>query len=139
MPITIAPLPLTDAKTAKLAEINAAYAEALAAVKAGYPPDEILSWDKQEREARAYQADSTAATPFLDALSAARGVDKPTLADRIMAKVAAADDAVGTATGRRQAREDTIQALIDRTTLPTTDPDYLTEDQARTEIEAVVW
>lgn len=101
---------LATHKSQKLAEVNAAYEVALSAVKDGYPPSEILSWDKQEKEARAYLADNAAPTPFIDALSAERGIAKPELVDRIMAKVSLAEIHIGTATGKRQRLEDQITA-----------------------------
>lgn len=101
---------LADAQAAKLSDLRTAYEEDAAAVKAGYPASEVLSWDKQEREARAYQADATAATPFLDALAAERQIDKAELVSRIMAKVADYEAYVGTLTGKRQRLEDAVNA-----------------------------
>ena len=72
-------------KREKLTEINAAYEASISALTETYPPSEILSWDKQETEARAYLADANASTPFIDALSTARGIDKTELVTRIMA------------------------------------------------------
>lgn len=97
-------------KREKLTGVNSAYEVALSAVKDGYPPSEILSWDKQEKEARAYLADNAAPTPFIDALSTERGVTKPELVSRIMAKVNAAEVYIGTQTGKRQRLEDQINA-----------------------------
>lgn len=95
---------------AKLGEINAAYEQEMSAIKAGYPLSEVLSWDKQEAEARAYQADSNAATPFIDALATERGMAKAELVSRIMAKVDMYEQTVGMLTGKRQRLEDQVLA-----------------------------
>lgn len=97
-------------KREKLVEVNSAYEVALSAVKNGYPPSEILSWDKQEKEARAYLANNAAPTPFVDALANERQIDKAELVSRIMAKVNAAEVYIGTQTGKRQRLEDQIAA-----------------------------
>jgi hypothetical protein len=97
---------------AQLALINAAYQDALADVRNGYPPDEILTWDKQEREARAHLVDPAAATPFLDYLAAERGIDKADLVGRIMTKVEAAEATIGKLTGKRQRLEDQLDAIL---------------------------
>lgn len=102
------PPSLGEVKANKHAQIRRAYEAEAQAIKAGYPATEVLSWDKQEREARAYQADATAATPFLDALATAREMDKAELVGRIMAKVQAADSYIGTITGKRQKLEGLI-------------------------------
>ena len=93
-------------KREKLTEINAAYEASISALTATYPPSEILSWDKQEAEARACLADTNASTPFIDALSTARGINKAELVSRIMAKVVAAETYIGEQTGKRQRLED---------------------------------
>ena len=50
------PLTLDEAKAAKLTEINAACDAEIGAIKATYPDTEVMSWDKQEQEARALLA-----------------------------------------------------------------------------------
>lgn len=91
--------------------INAAYQSAVNAVTAGYPADEIASWPKQEQEARAWLADNTAATPWLDSASAARGIAKADLVTRIMDNAALFTAAHGQLTGKRQKLRDEIDAL----------------------------
>ena len=108
--IVSAPDPMPEMMAAKLAEINAAYERDMSAVKDGYPPSEILSWDKQEREARAYRTDANASTPFIDALAGQRQIAKPELVDRIVAKVESFETVVGALTGKRQRLEDQISS-----------------------------
>ena len=76
----------------------------------GYPDDERLTFDKQEAEARAWLADSSASTPFVDALAAGRQMEKAELVSRIIAKADAFALASGSLTGQRQRYEDLLDA-----------------------------
>lgn len=78
----------------------------LAALKAGYPDSEVLSWDKQEAEARA------GGGPLVSAMAAARGVDEQELIRRILAKAEAFAVLSGTIIGQRQALEDQVRAGV---------------------------
>ena len=95
-------------KTRKLAEINNAYQQAIAALTPTYPNDERLTFDKQEHEARAWLADNSTPTPFVDALAAGRQMDKAELVSRIIAKADAFALASGSLTGQRQRYEDML-------------------------------
>lgn len=99
---------LEDARAMKLAEINAACERAMASVTATYPQSEMLTFDKQEQEARAYLADSTASVPLLSALSASRGLDLQELVRRVIAKADAFAAVSGAIVGQRQAMEDRL-------------------------------
>ncbi|WP_416242738.1 hypothetical protein ACLSSQ_11555 [Azospira sp. APE16] len=105
------PLPPSDPKASALAAINASCEETIASIQAGYPLSEVLSWPKQESEARSYIADSSASTPLLDALAEARGIDKAELARRVILKADAFAQFSGSAIGKRQALEDALNAL----------------------------
>lgn len=96
------------AKTIKLTEINTAYNIATSALVNTYPQTELLTFDKQEKEARAWDADNTIATPFLDGLASARGIDKAELVRRVIAKADAFQTVVATLTGLRQKYEDQL-------------------------------
>lgn len=112
--VVVVPKPaptLGELKAARLADISKGYEQAIAALQARYPAGEILSWPKQEAEARAVVADSGAATPLLDALAEARGIDKAELAARVILKADAFAQYSGTAIGKRQALEDALNAL----------------------------
>ena len=119
------PLSVADAKARALAAINAGCEQAIAAISADYPASEVLSWPKQEAEARAYTADPGAPTPLLDALAAARSVGKAELAGRVIAKANAYAAYSGALIGRRQALEDALDALP--------------ADAAAEQIAAIVW
>lgn len=111
------PVPLAGLRSAKLAAINRAYSVEMAAILDQYPDAETLSFDKQEAEARAWRADSTAVTPFIDAMLIERPLDKGELVSRIIAKADAFTLACGAATGKRQRLEDAINAATDAATV----------------------
>lgn len=95
-------------KSSKISEINAAYNVSTSALVSTYPETEVLTFDKQEKEARSWDADNTVATPFLDGLALARGIDKAELVRRVIAKSDAFQTAVATLTGLRQRYEDQL-------------------------------
>lgn len=100
---------LPELKAIKLNEINAAYQQAIATLTPTYPDDERLTFDKQEQEARAWLADDSTSTPFIDALAAGRQMDKAELVSRIIAKADAFALASGRLTGQRQRYEDLLK------------------------------
>ncbi len=104
-------LDLTTVREEKHAAINADCEKAIASIQASYPASEVLSWPKQEAEARSYVADPDAVTPLLDALAEARGIDKAELARRVILKADAFAQYSGAAIGKRQALEDALNAL----------------------------
>ena len=104
------PLTLDEAKVAKLAEINAACDAEIGAIKATYPDTEVMTWDKQEREARALLADAAAVTPLIDAIASARGLDRVELANRIIANADQFATASGALLGKRLKLKDEINA-----------------------------
>lgn len=116
-PVAVDPLALLtfdQLKAAKLAELSTACSARMDAIKAGYPADEVQSWDKQESEARAYKSSgSVAATPLLSALSTARGVALSDLADRVIKNADAFAAAAGAIIGKRQKYEDQVGAATD--------------------------
>ena len=99
---------LDELKVAKLAEVNEAYDVATSSLVSTYPDTELLTFDKQEKEAREWKADNSVETPFLDGLAKARGIDKAELVDRVIAKADAFEKAVATLTGLRQKYEDQL-------------------------------
>ena len=99
---------LKSLKSRKLTEINDAYQQAIATLTPTYPDDERLTFDKQEQEARAWLADNSTPTPFVDALAAGRQMDKAELVSRIIAKADAFALASGSLTGQRQRYEDML-------------------------------
>lgn len=101
---------LEELRASKLSEINSAYDKTMSSVVATYPDMEVLTFDKQEQEARAWLVDNSASTPLIDALAQGRGIDKAELVQRIIAKADAFALATGYLTGQRQRYEDTLKA-----------------------------
>jgi hypothetical protein len=133
---TNAPAPLTvnELISNQLNAVNGACELAIAQISAGYPASEVLSWPKQETEARAWLANNSAATPLIDALASTRGVPKTELVSRIIEKADLFAQVSGQLIGQRQAREDQLDALLARhedpeNTIPVTNE----------EIEAIAW
>lgn len=104
------PLTLDEAKAAKLTEINAACDAEIEAIKVSYPDTEVMTWDKQEREARALVLDATADTLLIDSIASARGLDRVELANRIIANADQFATASGASLGKRHALKDEINA-----------------------------
>ena len=91
-----------------LQKANKEYENTVNSITASIPQSEISTWAKQESEARAYLLDSTASTPFIDAICLARGIDKSYLVDKIIEKADAYAVVVGMLTGVRQKLEKEI-------------------------------
>lgn len=105
---TLTPLDLHTLKAIKLAQINASYQEALDLITQATPQAEIQSWATQESEAKAYQANQEAPTPYIDSLAKARGVEKGELVAKILEKAQVFSTLSATLTGSRQKCEDAI-------------------------------
>ena len=123
----IVPVPepaLPELKVRKLDEINATYQQAIATLTPTYPDDERLTFDKQEQEARAWLADNSASTPFVDALAAGRQMDKAELVSRIIAKADAFALASGSLTGQRQRYEDLLDTAETAEAVAAIVPEY---------------
>lgn len=99
-------------KNQGLKEINDWYELEASKLTRGYPDTEINTWNKQEQEARAYQADNTAQVPFIKELSLARGVELDVLVVKIIEKADAYAVNIGTLTGQRQKKEDELLASL---------------------------
>lgn len=97
-------------RSEKLSEINGKYDAATSALVSTYPSTELLTFDKQEAEARAWTADHAAETPLVDMLASGRQMDKAELVRRIVAKADAFALAAGYFTGQRQRYEDMLAA-----------------------------
>lgn len=106
------PLPLVTPSTCRAA-LAAEYEVRMAPIAAAYPPSERESWPVQTEEARRLLDDVEASTPWIDAAASARGLDRVTLAERIIEKATAYAAISGAMTGARQAIEDQIDAAGD--------------------------
>ena len=103
--------PLEEAKAAKLAEINAACDHILNGAVSSYPETEVLTFDQQTAEAKAYQASGHVEdAPLLSALAIGRGITLDDLVQRVMAKHQAFSILSGSVIGQRHALEDRLDA-----------------------------
>lgn len=109
-PVVVPPTP-AEQKAAAHARINAAYEVAVNALTAGYPKTEIDSWAKQETEARAWMADNSTSTPWIDSAAGARGIEKSAFVSLVIANADALAPLHGALTGKRQNLRDAINAL----------------------------
>ena|SRR5687768_1655286 len=117
---TVAPPPAPEPtpeqrRLAAHMRINAAYEGAVAQLVAGYPPHEIDSWPKQETEARAWLADNTKPTPWLDSAATARGLPKAEFIAKVIEQADALAPMHGALSGKRQYLRDRIDALVNPT------------------------
>lgn len=99
---------IASVKAKKLREINEKCDAVLKALTAAYPEGELLTFNQQKDEARAYQNDPTADCPLLAPLAAARGISLDDLCRRVLLKANAFSAACGALIGQRQAMEDTL-------------------------------
>lgn len=125
------PKSVPDLIAEQLLQVNASCETSMSAIKAGYPDSEVLSWPKQEEEARAWTADNATTTPLLDALATARGITKADLAARVIEKADLFAQISGQTIGKRQGLEDQLNALLDSFNNGGT--------VTQAEIEAIAW
>lgn len=93
-------------------EITQKFKQAMSPITGIYTDEDIASFPTQEAEAKAWQADNTAATPFIDGLLANRPtVDKATLVQRILDNASTYKSVAGPAIGKKQHYEDLLYAL----------------------------
>lgn len=119
------PLPpktVADLKAEKRRDINIECDKLIGAAVFSYPGTEILTFSKQETEARAYIADPLSATPMIDALAENREIDKAELVTRILAKADFFAWYTGKVIGYRQKLEDQINAATTPAGLAMIDP-----------------
>lgn len=97
---------------AKQLEIVDKFKSAMSPITGIYTDEDIASFPTQEAEAKAWQTDNTAATPFIDGLLANRpSIDKPTLVQRIIDNANTYKLVAGPAIGKKQHFEDLLYAL----------------------------
>lgn len=110
---------LADLKAALLTNLNAAAQNFVDAHSgASQVPDfELATWPLQSTEAQAWAADKSAATPILDGIAAARGLDKDKLKAAALKKSLAYSALSAIVAGQRQAIQDQIEAAKTKSTL----------------------
>ncbi len=99
---------LEEAKAAKLAEINGTCDSILKAAVKTYPETEVMTFDQQVTEARAYMADPSEKVSLLASLASARGIELADLVTRVLAKQKAYSVLSGAVIGQRQALVDQL-------------------------------
>lgn len=124
-------LTLEELKAAKLAQINEGCQSALAALTATYPTAELLTFDRQEAEARSLLADTSSQAPFLTSLATARGISVTDLAHKVIVKADLFSAASAFAIGQRQRYEDLLEDAKTKEAVAAIQPVYtLPEVQA---------
>lgn len=99
---------LAEIKAKKIADIDFAFEQEAAALIAGYPSSERLTWPVQQAEALAWKADPAASTPYLDSLAAARGIDTADMRKRTLDQTELFMTASGPMLGKRQRLRDEV-------------------------------
>ncbi len=92
----------------KQSDINATYNQKIIAMVGTIPQSEIDTWPKQEAQALAWKADSTADVPFIQGLANERSMLLSELVPRILQKAAIYRDASSKALGQKHAAEDLL-------------------------------
>ena len=106
---------LKELKAIKLIEINNAYETAILAMQREHiPQTEMLSFETQERECKAYKDSGytdTSLCPFMQSIATARGVDLKALCDKALEKATLYRQASGMLIGKRQGLQDRIEQI----------------------------
>lgn len=98
-------------KMRKMNEINTAFEDAMLYVRSEYTESEIMSWYKQENEARSWIIDNRNPTPLIDLIAEARGISKTELINKVVLKADQYSFATGVVIGRRQQLEDQVKLI----------------------------
>lgn len=101
------------AYTAKVIEFRDGAEKILAPFAMEYGAIEMSSWTVQLEEARAFQSNPSAPTPWLDSASATRGMSKAEFAARIIGNATAWAALQGYVNGQRLAYQDQLDAIKD--------------------------
>lgn len=99
------------AYAAKYQEINNKCQTALEGLTSTYPERELLTFERQEREARALLAGDNSDVAHITVIAQGRGVPVDALARKIVEKADAFALASGALIGQRQKYEDELEAL----------------------------
>ena len=129
-------LTFDELKAIKLSEINSKYNEATSSLISTYPSTELLSFDKQEQEARAWLKDNNIETPLIDALAEGRQIDKADLVNRIINKSDLFAIQTGYLTGQRQHYEDQLELATTKEEIEAIIPEYKYYEVGKVDVEA---
>ena len=103
------PLPeqtLEDMRLAKLDEINAGYSAAIKYIQAGYPIEEVLSWDTQYLQSKELLENPEASAIFVRQLATQKNISLEEMRDRILANAESWQYVAGLLTAQRQIMEE---------------------------------
>ena len=100
------PPTLEEARNAKLIEINAGYSTVMEFIQAGYPLDEVLSWERQATQARELTQNPAAEAAFVRGLAATKKIPVEEMCSRILANAASWEPIAAMLTGCRQVMEE---------------------------------
>uniref|UniRef100_Q31HT5 Uncharacterized protein n=1 Tax=Hydrogenovibrio crunogenus (strain DSM 25203 / XCL-2) TaxID=317025 RepID=Q31HT5_HYDCU len=106
--VDLPPPSLGDANAAKSKQINDEAQKFIDANMPSYPSFEMLTFAKQEAEARAYIADNTIVTPVLTPIATERGLMVADLAAKVVAKADAFTALSASVAGQRQKYQDEL-------------------------------
>lgn len=115
---------IEELKKIKLSEINNKYNIATSTLVSTYPEIELLTFDKQEQEARAYLEDSSVETPFLTILAETRGIELSELVKRVINKSETFSNIIAFLTGQRQKYEDQLELANTKEEIENIKPEY---------------
>ncbi|RUM91065.1 MAG: hypothetical protein DSZ27_07340 [Thiomicrospira sp.] len=104
---------LAEALDAKSKQIDIESQKFIDANIPSYPNFEMLTFEKQESEARAYIADNTVSTPVLTPIATERGMTVLDLADKVITKANAFTALSASVAGQRQKYQDQLAAAYD--------------------------
>ena len=101
---------LEQAKKALLEDIIIASDGFMSPLRLAYPDHERMSWERQEREARALMDDPLAEAPLLESLSSARGIPLEEMAQKVIDKVDTYTEALQIVLGEQQRCETLVKS-----------------------------
>lgn len=127
---------IEELKKLKLAEINNEYNTAASLLVVTYPEIELLTFDKQEQEARAWLEDNNIETPLIDALAEGRQINKADLVNRIINKSDLFAVQTGYLTGQRQYYEDQLGLAQTKEEVEAIIPEYRYYEVGEVSVEA---
>lgn len=101
---------LKSAKEGKIKELLNSYNEAIKPYIIDTPDSEMLTWERQESEAKAYQASKNPSdAPLLAKLAENRGVSLEVFANKVIEKSTLYREVSSKLIGKRQALEDRVK------------------------------
>lgn len=101
---------IDELKSAKLAEIDAAFEMEAGEFMGGYPLSERLTWPVQQAEALSWKANPSVATPYLDSVATARGIDLQDMRQRTLEMAEQFIAGSAPLLGKRQRLRDEIES-----------------------------